>query len=783
MSSLRRARVFVWILMVLLIGVFVTQPMAPKARAQSQPRVAVDPGRIADLSITTGSTVQFAVNLIDAPAINGFVVVLSYNPHILEGVRPLDYSGNVLQSYGTPHVLRDCVDGGDLQCFLGAQPPDQAGTTSLSLVLFGQTTAGPTNGLLFRETFNVVGTGFTQLRIVLALISTGVILPDGTPEKVPVATSDGYFSNIDCPQGSGNECVPAVPDFTWSPLTPRLGDVVSFNASASLPAPGATITDYRWSWEDGTGGLETAGSIVQHTFTSFTGYPIEGRFFVTLTVTDSFDLSTSITKQVVVGPKPDFNFEPNSNGLDLLAGKAASLIENLTSVNGFEGIVNLAITVLPHSGPANVTASLVNTYVILQPGKTNGTSIIVSASSASPSGSLSFLLTGTSGPLIHSVVIGVNVERPTALVVCDIASSSYCSDIFAPFSVVQGGNVSFPVFVERAFGYNGTVTLSTSCSAPGIVSIFTPVQVTLDENHATVPVIVRISISERTPPGMYCQVIKVSGLGIDDQYGLDVEISVAPPPLPADFELNAQPSLKIITGSNATIALNVMGLNGFSDNVHLLAWITALNCSLSCSLSDNPPLAILNTSKVSLAGEHSIVVPLEIVTGISTLIGNYTLAIAGSAFSSNPRFLLHVPFHVIVVSLRVVPPPAPPVLAQLHWKHRVSLSIAGLGKGTQTFIGGVYNTDNSTTLYARLVVTGRDQTGTRTFRVSSQVETILPQQSLENIQTSQAFDQSTIGSIFTFKVIVMWGVDPNSLSQTSTISSGPANTGSFRIIP
>lgn len=83
---------------------------------------------------------------------------------------------------------------------------------------------------------------------------------------------------------------PPVANFTWNPLTPKVGEVVTFDASSSIPS-GGSIVDYEWNFGDG----QTAfGQTAEHTYADATIYT------VTLNVTDSNGLWNTTQEQVHV---------------------------------------------------------------------------------------------------------------------------------------------------------------------------------------------------------------------------------------------------------------------------------------------------------------------------------------------------------------------------------------------------------------------------------------------------------------------------------------------------
>jgi rhodanese-related sulfurtransferase len=87
----------------------------------------------------------------------------------------------------------------------------------------------------------------------------------------------------------GIVCAP-VASFTWVPSTPKIGELVTFDASSSTPN-GGTISKYEWDFGDGE---YATGQIVTHEYSSL------GIYTVTLNVTDSECLWDTEQKQIQV---------------------------------------------------------------------------------------------------------------------------------------------------------------------------------------------------------------------------------------------------------------------------------------------------------------------------------------------------------------------------------------------------------------------------------------------------------------------------------------------------
>jgi PKD repeat protein len=89
---------------------------------------------------------------------------------------------------------------------------------------------------------------------------------------------------------------PTVARFVFSPVTPEIVQLVTFNASTSTPGTGRTIVNY--SWDFGDASRIKTGVVTTHDF-----FPT-GVYLVTLTVTDSAGEATSSSQTITVRPAP-----------------------------------------------------------------------------------------------------------------------------------------------------------------------------------------------------------------------------------------------------------------------------------------------------------------------------------------------------------------------------------------------------------------------------------------------------------------------------------------------
>jgi PKD repeat protein len=89
-----------------------------------------------------------------------------------------------------------------------------------------------------------------------------------------------------------------IADVTYTPSTPKVGDLVVFDASASVPAPGHSIASYFWDFGDNRPyANDEHGSDASH------AYAAAGSYTMVLGVTDESGHSNATFKTIVVSAK------------------------------------------------------------------------------------------------------------------------------------------------------------------------------------------------------------------------------------------------------------------------------------------------------------------------------------------------------------------------------------------------------------------------------------------------------------------------------------------------
>ncbi len=113
--------------------------------------------------------------------------------------------------------------------------------------------------------------------------------------------------------------------------------------------------------------------------------------------------SNNLIPYITPTPIPDFTISSNPSSLTVNAGGSGSSTMTISSINGFSGTVNLAVT-----SPSALTATLSTSSVSVSSTNPGSATLTISAAS-NAGGTYSVAVTGTSGTLTHSTTVTVTV--------------------------------------------------------------------------------------------------------------------------------------------------------------------------------------------------------------------------------------------------------------------------------------------------------------------------------------------------------------------------------------
>jgi hypothetical protein len=219
------------------------------------------------------------------------------------------------------------------------------------------------------------------------------------------------------------------------------GQSVSFSGSGS--GPDGTISAYAWTFPGGNPGSSALASPFS------VMYSTPGTYVASFSVTDNGGLtSPPATRTITV---PNYSLTAASSSLTAAPGGRVSYTATVTAQTGFTGTVAFSLSGLPPGvsasfNPASVTA-------------TGSTTLTVSTSAATPTGSYPLTMIGTSGPVVHSV-------NATLVVAGDFSISV----TKASRPMVRG--TTYAVTIAATPGFSGTVNLSVNGVPLSVRAIF-----------------------------------------------------------------------------------------------------------------------------------------------------------------------------------------------------------------------------------------------------------------------------------------------------------------------
>jgi uncharacterized membrane protein len=285
----------------------------------------------------------------------------------------------------------------------------------------------------------------------------------------------------------------------------------------------------------------------------------------------------------------DFSIAATPPSQSVTASVGTSYTAAVTTNNGFGGTVVLSVSGLPAGAGASFSPSSLSV---------SGTSTLsVTTSNSTPGGSYTLTITGTSGSLLRSTNVTLNVTGLAAGFV--VAASPSVR------TVAVGDGTNYTVSVNGANGFSGTVALSASGLPTGTNANFNPASVS-GSGNSTLTV---TTTSGSTPPGIYPFVITgISGTLTNTATNtLDV----------FDFSLSSSPqSRTVLPGDSDTFTATLTGTSGIT------------NLSVGLSLSGLPTNSSASYSPASISGSGAST--LTVFTSNTTPAGTYTLTLSAT---------------------------------------------------------------------------------------------------------------------------------------------------------
>ena len=365
-------------------------------------------------------------------------------------------------------------------------------------------------------------------------------------------------------------------------VTPSGGftGTVTFSASG-LPA-GAAATFNPTS-------VAGSGSSTMNVTTSST--TPTGSYALTITGTSGALSHTASVTLVVTAPvTPDFSLSASPASQSVTQGAGTSYTATVTPSGGFTGTVTFSASGLPAGAAATFNPTSV--------AGSGSSTMSVTTSSTTPTGSYPLTITGTSGTLTHTASVTLVVNPPPNFTL----SASPASQ-----SVVQGAGTSYTVTVTPSGGFTGTVSFSSSGLPTGATATFNPTSVAGSGSST-----MSVTTSSTTPTGSYPLTITGTSGTLSHTASVTLIVTAAATP---NFTLSASPSSQTVTqGASTSYTVTITPSGGFTGSVTFSA--SGLPAGAAASFAPNPATSTSTMTVTTVTTTPAGSYPLTI-TGVS----------------------------------------------------------------------------------------------------------------------------------------------------------------------
>ena len=259
----------------------------------------------------------------------------------------------------------------------------------------------------------------------------------------------------------------------------------------------------------------------------------------------------------VFGQSPDFTLAANPGKVSIPLGYWAESMLTLTSLNGFEGTIQLSTAVGPDTGLFGAGFS---TGMTLNPNESVSTDLQLTPGQTP--GNYTLSITATIGSVSHILVIPI--------VVSQVSSPDFITRLWASYSILQEKNIAIPEKFVSLGGFRDKVSLSAKLTPdiPNAPTVsFQPSTFDLSAS-ASATYNTLVSTVRTTPVGTYIVAITASSWTISHTYQAIMMVgdyrppSEHPPPHNSTSDTNGQTSTSSATNyspfNNASATLSIL---------------------------------------------------------------------------------------------------------------------------------------------------------------------------------------------------------------------------------
>lgn len=270
----------------------------------------------------------------------------------------------------------------------------------------------------------------------------------------------------------------------------------------------------------------------------------------TLTVTGvSGTLSHTTTVTLVVNAAPDFTLAESPASQTVAQGGSTTYGTTITGTNGFSGQVTLSVSGLPAGANGNFSVN---------PATTTSTLTVTTDPAATPVGTYTLTITGTSGSLTHTKTVTLVVSTP------DYTLSASPTTL----SITQGASGTSTITINPTLGFNGQVTLSVAGLPTGATGTFSV-------NPATTTSVLTVATAATTPAGT--STLTITGTSGTLTHTTTISLTVKVAGVAFDSKVSSKfnfgvtsittPAFTIGTGTNRAAVIMVAMANNNATNI------------------------------------------------------------------------------------------------------------------------------------------------------------------------------------------------------------------------
>jgi hypothetical protein len=193
----------------------------------------------------------------------------------------------------------------------------------------------------------------------------------------------------------------------------------------------------------------------------------------------------SVASFVQVSAIPDFSVSASPASSNVAPGLSANYTVNVAASGGFNSAVSFSVGGLPAGASATFNPTSVT--------GSGSSTLTVNTSTSTPTGSYTLAITASSGSLVHTASVTLNVNAAADFTLSATPPSQ---------TVARKSQGSFTVSIGAVNGFSGTVALSVSGVPSRTSSSFSPSSITGSGNST-----LTISVNKPAQPGTYPLVI------------------------------------------------------------------------------------------------------------------------------------------------------------------------------------------------------------------------------------------------------------------------------------